>query len=117
MPEIACKGLCFDFCGPIGMTALEARRIEAYLGRPLPPSRSLDCPLLDEGGRCRVYPVRPLICRIWGVAEELPCPHGCEGSGSLPAGEGANLLAEAQLLSGGEPVLLYPLEWKPGRFR
>jgi Fe-S-cluster containining protein len=27
-----------------------------------------------ENGRCSVYPVRPLICRLFGHAEWLPCP-------------------------------------------
>lgn len=26
------------------------------------------CPALDDGGRCRVYAARPLICRSYGVA-------------------------------------------------
>jgi Fe-S-cluster containining protein len=27
-----------------------------------------------QGGRCSVYPVRPLICRLFGHVEWLPCP-------------------------------------------
>lgn len=116
MPTIACKGLCWDACGPIGMTEFEATRIEAYLGRPLPAARDMTCPFLTVEGRCGVYPVRPIICRLWGVDQELRCPHGCEGSGSLPAGEAVRLILEVELLSGGEPVLLYPPEWKRERF-
>lgn len=112
VPAIRCKGLCWDFCGPIGMTALEAGIIEAHTGQPIPPARSLTCPYLTEAGRCEIYPVRPLICRLWGVTEELRCPHGCETTEILPRGEGLNLLAEAQILSGGERVLLYPADWK-----
>ena len=29
-----------------------------------------------ERGRCAVYPVRPLICRLFGHVEWLPCPTG-----------------------------------------
>jgi Fe-S-cluster containining protein len=40
------------------------------------------CPLLDETGRCRLYPFRPLVCRLMGlpmmtasgVALENACP-------------------------------------------
>ena len=27
-----------------------------------------------ERGRCSVYPVRPLVCRLFGHVEWLPCP-------------------------------------------
>ncbi len=27
-----------------------------------------------EAGRCRIYPARPLICRLFGLVEWLPCP-------------------------------------------
>lgn len=29
-----------------------------------------------ELGRCTVYPVRPLVCRLFGHVEWLPCPIG-----------------------------------------
>lgn len=29
-----------------------------------------------ERGRCSIYPVRPLICRLFGHVEWLPCPIG-----------------------------------------
>lgn len=29
-----------------------------------------------ERGECAVYPVRPLVCRLFGHAEWLPCPIG-----------------------------------------
>lgn len=33
------------------------------------------CPLYDvETRRCAVYPVRPLICRMLGFVEWMPCP-------------------------------------------
>ena len=30
----------------------------------------------DRRGRCAVYPVRPLVCRLFGHVEWLPCPVG-----------------------------------------
>lgn len=30
----------------------------------------------DEAGRCRIYPVRPLVCRLMGHVEWMPCPVG-----------------------------------------
>lgn len=29
-----------------------------------------------EQGRCAIYPVRPLVCRLFGHVEWLPCPIG-----------------------------------------
>jgi putative zinc- or iron-chelating protein len=112
VPGIACKGLCFDACGPIGMTLIEARAIEAHTGKPIPPAHGIDCPFLTASARCSIYPVRPLVCRLWGVVERLPCPHGCERESILTDEEGFGLLAEARLLSGGELVLIYPADWK-----
>lgn len=35
------------------------------------------CPFRDtERKRCAIYPVRPLICRLFGHVEWLPCPAG-----------------------------------------
>ncbi len=35
------------------------------------------CPLYDVAGRCcAVYPVRPLVCRLLGYVEWMPCPVG-----------------------------------------
>ena len=37
------------------------------------------CPYLDLGTkRCTVHSVRPMICRLWGVSENMKCPHGCK---------------------------------------
>lgn len=42
------------------------------------------CPFRDRaGGRCFIYPVRPLICRLFGFVEWLPCPLG-QVSETLP---------------------------------
>ncbi len=33
------------------------------------------CPHLGANG-CQVYAERPLICRLFGTTQHLPCPHG-----------------------------------------
>ncbi len=44
---------------------------------PAPQGES--CPYLDlKTKRCTVYERRPLICRLYGMTEELPCPFGCK---------------------------------------
>jgi hypothetical protein len=73
LPNISCKGLCSDCCGPIFVNAFEWER----MGRPKWSGGSLSCPLLEEK-RCSVYDLRPLICRLWGIVPEMPCPWGCK---------------------------------------
>ncbi len=73
VPKIACQGLCVESCGPIRMSKLEWQR----LGEP---QAAMTCTLLVDG-RCSKYADRPLICRLFGVVPEMPCPHGCEIEG------------------------------------
>lgn len=88
LPKIDCQRKCQQFCGPIMMTRLEARRLPEVkfdtvplkLGMGFYPRTSnttLMCPMLKDGG-CSVYSIRPAICRLWGLTEELRCPFGCE---------------------------------------
>lgn len=99
LPDIQCKGLCVNSCGPIGMARAEAERIADRVGcdvASLPviqPHTDLACPHLSRSGRCKVYDVRPLICRLWGVAEGMECPHGCKPSRTVDRAEGRALLA------------------------
>ena len=83
-----CNG-CGDCCGPIVLTAREARIIVEYAAthkikwRP----KVLRCGFLGRNKKCRIYQVRPFICRLYGVARELRCPHFPEAATiSFPAG-------------------------------
>ncbi len=93
LPTIECQRLCQASCGPIGMGPEEFMRIcdrrgsappyvisDAGSGRVLlaPPPPDLTCPLLGPSGGCSVYRYRPLLCRLYGVAEGMECPHGCK---------------------------------------
>ena len=86
VPDAGCKGLCWEFCTSVPVFPLELEQLEEKAGRKLktfpiggatltgPPGAP--CPYLVLR-RCTVYEVRPLICRVFGAAEGLPCPHGC----------------------------------------
>lgn len=60
----------------------EARRVEQEDKQtPYPGTEPEDgvfytaCRFRDvERGRCSIYPVRPLVCRLFGHVEWLPCP-------------------------------------------
>lgn len=94
IPNVDCKGLCWNACAAILVGPYELLRLQTAAGLGLetleledaPPGSVLltnaakdlvaPCPLL-VAGRCSVYETRPIICRVFGVAEGLPCPHGC----------------------------------------
>lgn len=103
VPKMNCKGKCQDFCGVIPCSKIEADIIEARSGPLALKPGTLQCSKLDHNGRCGVYPVRPLICRMWGADQRERCPHGCEPERWLEPGEGAELLAAAEALSGDTP--------------
>ena len=69
------------------MLAAEYQAIRQYLdnqGQSIPPQPQRRpgemmpaCRFLDEDTRlCKIYPVRPLICRLFGLVEWLPCLTG-----------------------------------------
>lgn len=104
LPKIDCQGKCWHSCGPITMSALEYDRVRARVGKPIPSvTRPLQlCPLLSADHRCTVYEVRPLICRMWGVAEGMPCPFGCKPERLLSRAEVHDLLRQAALIGGSD---------------
>jgi Fe-S-cluster containining protein len=58
------------------------------------------CPALADG-RCTVYEDRPTICRLWGAAQSMPCPHGCTPADALTQEESHELLRQAGEAGGG----------------
>jgi hypothetical protein len=109
IPDVECKGLCIDSCGPIAMSKAEDARLRE-LGVAVPPmaeavaalERGDDyyCPALNDG-RCSVYEHRPAICRLWGATESMPCPHGCTPPNALTQAESHELLLLAADAGGG----------------
>lgn len=100
LPSIDCQGLCSDSCGPIPAGLYEQRRIEGEAGKPLTCSGAADCSMLTADRRCSVYPVRPMICRLWGLTEDLRCPYGCKPSRLLTVQEGYRFLQRAYEIAG-----------------
>lgn len=119
LPSIKCKGLCVDCCGPISMTQLEITRIAERVPSFPSTARQMPiriasgqvviakgfvtdcetCPLLTKDGRCSVYPIRPLICRLWGLVQSMRCPHGCTPTRWVSPRESFKLLNEAERIS------------------
>lgn len=103
LPSIECRGSCWDSCGRIGMTGLEHRRVAAA-GVDIPEGRTSDppavCKALTMLHQCSVYSVRPLICRLWGLTEGLPCTFGCRPTRLLTDAETYEYLARAHDIAG-----------------
>lgn len=109
IPEVRCKGLCIESCGPIAMSNDEYARLQER-GVTIPSmmdavaaierGEEYWCPAL-EGGRCRVYEDRPTICRLWGATTSMRCPHGCTPPDALSQRESFELLTLAGRAGGG----------------
>ena len=78
--DMQCATGCSDCCHVrLSVTAVEAAAIRAEVTawpvaqrRNLADAGSSDrCAALDAAGRCRIYPVRPLVCRSHGVPIRL----------------------------------------------
>lgn len=107
LPRLDCQGYCADSCGPIAMSVRERARIVERARKPVTADGCGTCSMLTADRRCGVYDIRPLICRLWGIVERMPCPYGCRPEGGLlPDTEGARLLGEAHRIGGADPRML-----------
>jgi Fe-S-cluster containining protein len=84
VPTISsCTGACATSCGPIAFSDEEAARILSRMrGLPEPDDHGT-CSMLNVFGRCDIYNDRPMICRMWGAVERMPCVYGCEPDGPV----------------------------------
>jgi hypothetical protein len=41
---------------------------------------------------------------LWGIAEEMPCPHGCQPERKIDIWESVRILKEIEALKEGKPV-------------
>lgn len=105
LPEMECKGLCQESCGPIGMTPAEWRRLKDLTGIEPTVDESLTCSMLKEG-KCAGYEARPAICRLWGVEESMPCEFGCKPARYLNREEGYHFLDRVDKAAGRKGSLL-----------
>jgi Fe-S-cluster containining protein len=123
VPHIDCRGKCASFCGPIRCSTRERNRMERAGGQPLgtqPATAVLPtgerqsvrlCSMLTGAGTCSVYDQRPMICRLWGVVENMRCPHGCQPDRYLTVQQGKDLLAQANETGG--PPDTSDVRWDP----
>ncbi|MFD8529476.1 YkgJ family cysteine cluster protein [Streptosporangium canum] len=115
VPDVGCKGLCHEACGPIGMNPREHQRIRER-GVKIPHFKDAlaelvetgdySCPALDKDNRCTVYDIRPMVCHLWGATEGISCEYGCRPAEGdlLPDAEGYALMSQS--LDVGKPDAL-----------
>lgn len=74
-----CDEGCGECCGIVPVTETEYARVERFIKEhKITPVEDLaTCPFY-QGGKCAVYPVRPLICKVFGHGEDplLRCIKG-----------------------------------------
>lgn len=83
LPPMQCDEGCGECCGMVPVTETEFQRVARYVKEKgiVPVEHTNDgegygtCPVYIDG-KCSVYEVRPLICRVFGHAEGLPCARG-----------------------------------------
>ena len=92
LPTVECRLLCQASCNDVPVLRDELERVGDLAGRV--------CPWLNGLGTCSIHLDRPLMCRLWGVVENMRCPHGCQPSRMLTVAEGAAIVAEAEQLAG-----------------
>jgi Fe-S-cluster containining protein len=102
-----CDGRCWTSCGPVEMSDRERQRIRAAGTRITPYTQAMAnagsfwCDALTGEKRCAVYDLRPILCRLWGAVEGMPCVYGCVPEGGyLTDAEGARLIAESLRIGG-----------------
>jgi hypothetical protein len=95
IPKTHCRRFCSQCCGPVVFSRLEWERIPDPLRKN---ATSLICPYSGELGRCEIYDLRPLLCRLYGVVERMYCPHANPERILTKGEEDAILATYAQIL-------------------
>lgn len=76
IPAFRCLPGCHDCCGPVPASRWEQAQLPAVSeAKRSEVAETLNCPHLGPQG-CQVYDQRPILCRLFGTVESLPCPHG-----------------------------------------
>lgn len=107
LPKLNCKGKCTDACSLIRVGKYERERITKMLGNDpfIPTDGFLEviqkpqcewaCKLLKDG-KCTIYSLRPLICRLFGLVKKMQCPFGCMPEKWLTDKEASEFLVKAK---------------------
>ena len=72
---------CGECCGPVPISEKEYKEIKKYcIENNIEPYLKLnefDCPFRDhKRKKCNIYPVRPDMCKLFGVTKGMTCSNG-----------------------------------------
>lgn len=111
IPEHKTCQNCGECCGVVPASKKEIENIKQYLNdnpeilKDIGPSKKLTCPFRsEEKKKCLIYPVRPMVCRLMGVAKGMVCKYG--NSANI---DGYKFMSESII---GKPQLLNFVRWK-----
>ncbi|SHK14600.1 hypothetical protein SAMN05216369_0665 [Marinobacter antarcticus] len=75
IPSFECVPGCHDCCGPVTTSSEEMSRLPVKTDAEHDAAlEDLSCVHLGPNG-CNVYAERPLICRLFGTTQNMPCPN------------------------------------------
>jgi Fe-S-cluster containining protein len=77
LPPMKCDKDCGDCCGIAPCNEAEFKAIGEYIkkNRVVPQNNGLTCPFYQKG-TCQIYPVRPVICQLFGHVPNMICSKG-----------------------------------------
>jgi uncharacterized protein len=77
LPPMRCDRGCGACCGFAPATETEYQAVRRYAESHgiTPIEQGVTCPFYQDG-QCSVYPVRPMICRVFGYDDLLQCRRG-----------------------------------------
>ena len=111
LPNVNCKGLCAESCGPILYSEAEAKRMRERGVTPPTWDDTATCTAL-KNNRCSIYENRPFICRLFGATKALRCKHGCAPDKWVTQEEENRMMAELGPLVAEHVELLHSLNSK-----
>jgi len=72
-----CDDGCGDCCGIVPANDKEFDRILDFIEEKniVPLKQGVTCPFY-QSGKCAIYPVRPIMCQVFGHSTKLECSRG-----------------------------------------
>lgn len=109
IPSIQCKKSCHECCGAHPWFPVEALNIRKFLfennvGEMHAENLLALCPYIEKDG-CLIHPVRPILCRLFGVVKhckhsiaDMECPFAPKPEHMLSEEQAHELISEVELL-------------------
>lgn len=82
IPGMSCIPGCTACCAHVPWSKIEWDRLPDEF-KEKHTVHSLKCPFSSESEGCLCHDERPITCRLFGVAESLPCPRGAKPTDSI----------------------------------